>query len=150
MEPLVHTSSHSPKHYGRDMQVRLLEIHHQVRKWVTPLVIFGFKSQQQPQPRPHILRKTEKILNHYSIAIIRAKTWVKYHKETKKITRRKIPVTNNKVLVRTGSLLFFKKYRQPIIKFWSVPVPVRETIIKTETDQDGRILNNKNRNRSGR
>ena len=46
----------------------------------------------------------------------------------KKITTRKIPVTNNKVLVRTDSLLFFKKYRQPIIKFWSVPVPVRETV----------------------
>ena len=44
----------------------------------------------------------------------------------KKITTRKIPATNNKVLVRTGSLRFFKKYRQPIIKFWSVPVPVRE------------------------
>ena len=35
---------------------------------------------------------------------------------------------NNKVLVRTGSLHFFKKYRQPVIKFWSVPVPVRETV----------------------
>ena len=46
----------------------------------------------------------------------------------KKITTRKIPATNNKVLVRTGSLRFFKKYRQPIIKFWSVPVPVRETV----------------------
>ena len=47
----------------------------------------------------------------------------------KKITR-KIPATNNKVLVRTGSLCFFKKYRQPSIKFWSVPVPVRETVRK--------------------
>ena len=43
----------------------------------------------------------------------------------------KIPATNNKVLVRTGSLLFFKKYRQPIMKFWSIPVPVRETVRKT-------------------
>ena len=48
-------------------------------------------------------------------------------KENKKITR-KISAKNNKVLVRTGSLRFFKKYRQPIIKFWSVPVPVRETV----------------------
>ena len=47
----------------------------------------------------------------------------------KKITIRKIPETN-KVLVCTGSLRFFKKYRQPIEKFWSVPVPVRETVRK--------------------
>ena len=46
----------------------------------------------------------------------------------KNITTRKIPAANNKVLVRTGSLRFFKKYRQPIIKFWSVPVPVREKV----------------------
>ena len=46
----------------------------------------------------------------------------------KKITTRKIPATDIKVLVRTGSLRFFKKCRQPIIKFWSVPVPVRETV----------------------
>ena len=46
----------------------------------------------------------------------------------KKITTRKIPAMNNKVLVRTGSLRFFKKYRQPIIKFWSVPVPVSKTV----------------------
>ena len=46
----------------------------------------------------------------------------------KKITITKIPATNNKVLVLTGSLRFFKKYRQPIIKFWSVPIPVRETV----------------------
>ena len=49
-------------------------------------------------------------------------------KGNKKITKRKLPATNNKVLVRTGSLHFFKKYRQPVIKFWSVPVPVRETV----------------------
>ena len=41
---------------------------------------------------------------------------------------RKIPAANNKALVCTGSLRFFKKYRQPIIKFWSVSVPVRETV----------------------
>ena len=46
----------------------------------------------------------------------------------KKITARKIPATNNKVLVRIGCLPFFKKYRQINIKFWSVPVPVRETV----------------------
>ena len=46
----------------------------------------------------------------------------------KKITTRKILPTNNKVLVRTGSLPFFKKYRQPFEKFWLVPVPVRETV----------------------
>ena len=46
----------------------------------------------------------------------------------KKIIIRKIPATNNKVLVRTGSLRFFNKYRQPIEKCWSVPVQVRETV----------------------
>ena len=35
----------------------------------------------------------------------------------KKITTRKIPAMNNKVLVHTGSLRFFKKYRQPISLF---------------------------------
>ena len=39
----------------------------------------------------------------------------------KKIATRKIPATNKKVLVCTGSL-HFKIYRQPIIEFWSVPV----------------------------
>ena len=41
---------------------------------------------------------------------------------------RKITATNNNVLVHTDSLGFFKKYRQPIEKFWSVPVPVCETV----------------------
>ena len=53
MNPLVQTSSHSPKHYGRDMQVRLMAIPHQFRKWVTPLVLFRFKTQQQPQGPTH-------------------------------------------------------------------------------------------------
>ena len=48
----------------------------------------------------------------------------------KKITTRKISATNNKVLVRTGSLRFLKKYRQPSEKFWLVPVPVGETFRK--------------------
>ena len=48
----------------------------------------------------------------------------------KKIATRKKSATNNKVLVRTGSLRFFKKYRQPSEKFWSVPVPVGETVRK--------------------
>ena len=48
----------------------------------------------------------------------------------KKITKRKIQATNNKVLVRTASLHFFKKYRQPLIKFWLVLVPVRGTVRK--------------------
>ena len=53
MNLLVQTSSHSPKHYGRDMQVRLMAIPHQVRTWVTPLVLFRFKTQQQPQSPTH-------------------------------------------------------------------------------------------------
>ena len=47
----------------------------------------------------------------------------------KKITTRKIPATNNKVLVCMGSLCFFKKYQQTIEKFWSVPVPVRKAAV---------------------
>ena len=46
----------------------------------------------------------------------------------KKITTRKARAMNNKALVRTGSLGFFRKYWQPIIKFWLVPVLVRETV----------------------
>ena len=46
----------------------------------------------------------------------------------KKITTRKISPKKNKVLFRTGSLCFFKKYRQLITKFWSVAVPVSETV----------------------
>ena len=49
----------------------------------------------------------------------------------KKITTRKILPTNNKsnkVMVHTECLRFFMKYRQSIIKLWSVPVPVRETV----------------------
>ena len=46
----------------------------------------------------------------------------------KKITTKKIPATNKNVLVLASSLRFFKKYRQPIEKFWSVPVPARETV----------------------
>ena len=46
----------------------------------------------------------------------------------KKIKTRKIPATNNKVLVRTGNFRFFKQHWQPIIKFWWVPVLVLETV----------------------
>ena len=46
----------------------------------------------------------------------------------KKITTKKLPATNNKVLIPAGRLRFLKKYRQSIIKFWSVRVSVRETV----------------------
>ena len=46
----------------------------------------------------------------------------------KKITTRKIPGMNSKVLVSTGSLCLFKKYLQPITKIWCVPVLVFETV----------------------
>ena len=45
MNPLVQISSYSPKNYGRDMLVGLKEIPHQARKWVSPLVLFWFKTQ---------------------------------------------------------------------------------------------------------
>ena len=35
---------------------------------------------------------------------------------------------NNKILVHASSLHFFKKYQQPIEKFWLVAVPVLETV----------------------
>ena len=41
---------------------------------------------------------------------------------------RKIAEMNNKALVHTGRLCFFRKYWQPIMKFWSVPVPVGKTV----------------------
>ena len=50
MNPLVQTSTYSPKNYGRNMQVGLMAIPHQTRKQVShSLVLFGFKTQQQPQ-----------------------------------------------------------------------------------------------------
>ena len=57
-------------------------------------------------------------------------------KGNKKITKRKLPATNNKVLVRTGSLHIFKKYRQSLIKFWSILVPVRGTVRKIKGIND--------------
>ena len=48
MNLLVQTSSHSPKNYGRDMQAGLMAIPHQARKWFTPIVLFRFKTQEQP------------------------------------------------------------------------------------------------------
>ena len=49
MNPLVQTSTYSPKNYGRNMQVGLMAIPHQTRKQVShSLVLFGFKTQQQP------------------------------------------------------------------------------------------------------
>ena len=47
----------------------------------------------------------------------------------KKITTIKIPATNTKVLVHTGSLHFFKIYRQPIIKFWCAPVLIKIILV---------------------
>ena len=47
----------------------------------------------------------------------------------KKITR-KILATNNEMFIHTGSFHFFKKYWQPIIKFWSVLVLVHKTVQK--------------------
>ena len=51
----------------------------------------------------------------------------KMSQRNKKIITRKLRAVNNKVFVPTGNLCFFKKYQQSIIKFWFVPVPVRET-----------------------
>ena len=128
MNLLVQTSNHSPKNSDRDMLAsRTYGNSHQTRKWVTPLVLFGFKTQQQPWSPMH-KTKNRKILNHHH-STGRTKTHMTTMSQgNKKITTRKILATNNKVLVCTGSLHFFKKYRQPIIKFWSVPVPVHETV----------------------
>ena len=69
------------------------------------------------------------MLNHHH-SIGRTKTYdYNVTRKNKKITTRKKLATNNKVLVRTGSLRFFKNYQQPIIKFWWVPaVPVNKTV----------------------
>ena len=71
----------------------------------------------------------------------------------KKITTRKISATNNKVLVRTCSLCFFKAYRQP---FWKILVGTststqdssyEQTDIKKNNDNNkkiSKIINKKN------
>ena len=49
----------------------------------------------------------------------------------KKIKARKVPATKEEFFITTSSLIQpapFKKYRQPIIKFWPVLVPVHETV----------------------
>ena len=80
-------------------------IPHQTRKWVTPLVLFGFKTQQQPWSPMH-KTKNRKILNHHH-SIGRTKTHMTTMSQgNKKITTRKILATNNKVLVCTDSLCF--------------------------------------------
>ena len=66
--------------------------------------------------------KNRKILNHHH-SIGRTKRY-DYNATRKQKDNNK----KNKILVRTGRLRFFKGYRQPIIKFWLVPVPVRETV----------------------
>ena len=113
------------------MQVGLMVIPHHTKKWVIPLVLFGFKTQQQPYGPTK--RKKRKMLNHHH-SIGRTKTYdYNVTRKNKKITTRKKLATNNKVLVRSGSLRFFKNYQQPIIKFWWVPaVPVNKTVWKVK------------------
>ena len=49
MNPLVQTSNHSPKILTEIcMKVGIMVISHQTKKWVTPLLLFEFKTQQQP------------------------------------------------------------------------------------------------------
>ena len=48
----------------------------------------------------------------------------------KKITTRKIPAANNKVLVRTGSFHFSQEIPATDYKISSVPGPVHETVRK--------------------
>ena len=71
--------------------------------------------------------KNRKILNHHHL-IGKTKTYDYNVTKKQKDNNKKIPATNNKVLVRTSSLRFFKKYQQSIIKFWSVPVPLHKKV----------------------
>ena len=88
-------------------------------------MLFRFQTKQQPQGPTH----NEKQKNiKPSLDKVEQKHMTKISQGHKRITTRKILATNNKVLVRTSSLLFFKKYQQPIIKVWSVPVLICETI----------------------
>ena len=48
ISPLVQSCSHLHKIYVRDILVWLLVAPHQTWKWDIPLVLFGFKLQQQP------------------------------------------------------------------------------------------------------
>ena len=74
-------------------------------------MLFGFNNPRAPH------NKKNKN-NHKSIGRAKAHS-TKMSQENKKITTRKIPATNNTILVRTGSLRFFKKYRQPVSKKFS-------------------------------
>ena len=105
---LAQTSSHSPKNYGRHMQIGLMLVPHQTKKWV-PLVLFLFKTQQQGTAQ----QKTE-ILNHHLIG--RAKTY-DYNVTRKEKDKKNgfglylvslqdfqyLPATNYEVLVSTGT-----------------------------------------------
>ena len=105
------------------MQEEFMVIPHQTRKSVTPIVLFGFKDTTTTL-RPHKTKK-RKILNHHHL-IGRTKT------HDCNVTRKqKDNNKKNKILFRTCSLRFFKECRQPIIKFWSVPIPLRETVYKS-------------------
>ena len=71
--------------------------------------------------------KNRNILNHEQ-SIGRTKTY-DYNVTRKQIdTTRKILAMNNKVLVHTGSLHFFKKYQQPTENVWLIPVPAHKTV----------------------
>ena len=85
-------------------------IPHQTRKWVTPFVLFGFKTTTTLRPHK---TKNSKILNHHHL-IGRTKT-SECNVTWKQKDNKKILAMNNKVLVCTGSLGFFKKYQQPMI-----------------------------------
>ena len=87
----------------------------------------SFWIQDTTTLKPHTT-KNRKILNHHTIGRLVDRYMTKISQGNKKITTRKVPATNNKIFVLTGSFHFFKKYRQPIITFWSVPVPARDTV----------------------
>ena len=104
------------------MQVELIANPHQTRKWVTPLVLFGFKTPTTLSPH-----KT-KNKNIKPLSLDRShKDMTTMSQGNKKITR-KIPATNNKYWFLPVVCAFLKKYRQPIINLWSVPVALRETV----------------------
>ena len=52
MNPLVQTSSHSPKHYGRDMQVGLMEILLKLGSESLPLCFLDLRYNNNPKA-PH-------------------------------------------------------------------------------------------------
>ena len=124
MNRLVQSCSHSPKNYDRDIW---FGSSHQNRAGseTLPLCLLDLGRNSNPKAR-HTTTKNKKYKT--ITGLVGQRYMTKMSQSNKKIRiKEKLP-KNNKVLVLIGrlwhSLRFFKKYRQPIRKLWSVSAPV--------------------------